>query len=99
MRSGTPYESRRSDMPDILFFDAITDAEAAQVGGKGLSLGKTANAGLPVPPGFVVTTQAFRRLHERGIRSDAGFTRTLLESYRTLGGGPVAVRSSATAED
>jgi phosphohistidine swiveling domain-containing protein len=86
-------------MPDILFFDAITDAESALVGGKGLSLGKTATAGLPVPPGFVVTTQAFRRLRERGIRADAGFTRALLDAYRTLGGGPVAVRSSATAED
>jgi pyruvate,water dikinase len=84
---------------DILFFDAITDAEASQVGGKGLSLGKTANAGLPVPPGFVVTTQAFRRLAERSIRSDADFTQALFNAYRTLGSGPVAVRSSATAED
>lgn len=86
-------------MPDILFFDAVSDADAPHVGGKGLSLGRTATAGLPVPPGFVVTTQVFRRLRERGVRSDPGFTRTLLEAYRTLGGGPVAVRSSATAED
>src|SRR5262245_24374266 len=86
-------------MPNILFFDAITDAEAPQVGGKGLSLGKTASAGLPVPPGFVVTTDTFRRLSDRGIRSDAGVTRALLDAYQTLGRGPVAVRSSATAED
>lgn len=86
-------------MPDILFFDAISDADADRVGGKGLSLGRTATAGLPVPPGFVVTTQAFRRLRDRGIRSDPGFTSTLLDSYRALGGGTVAVRSSATAED
>jgi len=86
-------------MPHILFFDAITDAEAPSVGGKGLSLGKTATAGLPVPPGFVVTTQAFRRFSERGIRSDHDFMRTLLDAYTTLGRGPVAVRSSATAED
>ena len=33
-------------MPDILFFDEITDASAPLVGGKGLSLGKTATAGL-----------------------------------------------------
>jgi phosphohistidine swiveling domain-containing protein len=86
-------------MAHILFFDAITDAEAAHVGGKGLSLAKTATAGLPVPPGFVVTTQAFRRLSQRGIGSDPDFKRTLLEAYAQLGGGPVAVRSSATAED
>ena len=86
-------------MADILFFDAITDAEAGRVGGKGLSLAKTAAAGLPVPPGFVVTTDVFRRLSQRGILSDPEFSRELLEAYRRLGEGPVAVRSSATAED
>jgi phosphohistidine swiveling domain-containing protein len=86
-------------MPDILFFDAITDQDANRVGGKGFSLGKTASAGLPVPPGFVITTDTYRRLHERGIRSEADCTRILLDAYRKLGGGPVAVRSSATAED
>lgn len=86
-------------MPDILFFNEITDASANLVGGKGLSLGKTASAGLPVPPGFVVTTQAYRRLAERGIRADAGFVRAVANAYENLGGGLVAVRSSATAED
>jgi pyruvate,water dikinase len=86
-------------MPDILHFDEITDARASLVGGKGLSLGKTASAGLPVPAGFVITTQAYRRLVERGIRSDAGFASALATAYEGLGGGPVAVRSSATAED
>ena len=86
-------------MSDILFFDAITDAEASRVGGKGLSLAKTATAGLPVPPGFVVATDAFRRLRGRGVIADPEFTRELLEAYAKLGGGPVAVRSSATAED
>jgi pyruvate,water dikinase len=86
-------------MPDLLHFAEITDAHAALVGGKGLSLGKTAGAGLPVPNGFVVTTQAYRRLVERGIRSDAGFARAVARAYDALGGGPAAVRSSATAED
>ncbi|HEV3385002.1 MAG TPA: PEP/pyruvate-binding domain-containing protein [Gemmata sp.] len=86
-------------MPDLLFFDAISDLDASRVGGKGLSLGKTASAGLPVPSGFVITTDVYRRLHDRGIRSESDFTRILLDAYRNLGSGPVAVRSSATAED
>jgi rifampicin phosphotransferase len=86
-------------MPDILFFDEITDASAALVGGKGLSLGKTATAGLPVPPGFVITTQAYRRLAERGSRAEAGFARAVIGAYEQLGSELVAVRSSATAED
>src|SRR5438445_10886359 len=86
-------------MPDILFFDAITDADAGRVGGKGLSLGRMAAAGLPVPPGFVVTTDAYRRLAPSGIGSDPAFADALAAAYQELGGGPVAVRSSATAED
>ena len=86
-------------MPDILFFDAIADADAGRVGGKGLSLGKMARAALPVPAGFVVTTDAYRRLAKPGIHTDAGFAAALADAYRRLGAGPVAVRSSATAED
>ena len=76
-------------MTDILFFDRITYADAARVGGKGFSLGKTAQAGLPVPAGFVVTTDAHR---ERAFPS-------LDAALAQLGDGPFAVRSSATAED
>ena len=86
-------------MIDILFFDAITDADLGQVGGKGLSLGRMAAAGLPVPPGFAVTTAAYRRVHEAGPKSDAEFARAVLAAYHRLGRGLVAVRSSATAED
>ena len=31
-----------------------------QAGGKGANLGVLINAGLPVPPGFIVTTDAYR---------------------------------------
>jgi len=86
-------------MTDILFFDAITDADLTQVGGKGLSLGRMATAGLPVPPGFVVTTSAYQRVHKSGPKADVGFTEAVLAAYQRLGGGLVAVRSSATAED
>jgi pyruvate, water dikinase len=36
-------------------------ADRPVVGGKGASLGELSRAGLPVPPGFIVTTQAFAR--------------------------------------
>src|SRR5581483_5824618 len=63
------------------------------------SLARLTAAGLPVPPGFVIATDAYRRLHPAGIRSDAAITQAVVAAYRRLGGGPVAVRSSATAED
>lgn len=81
----------------ILPFAELADSDAPRVGGKGLSLAKTAAAGLPVPPGFVVATDAYRQLHATGI--DAEFAQALADAYANLGGGPVAVRSSATAED
>src|SRR6187402_2662589 len=86
-------------MPDILFFDAITDADAGRVGGKGLSLGRMAAAGLPVPAGFVVTTDVYRRVGRSGIHSDLDTAKAIRDAYHQLGGGAVAVRSSATAED
>lgn len=76
----------------VLFFEQIGDEQRGSVGGKGLNLARLARAGLPVPPGFVVTTNADNRAEEA---VDAA----VAEAYGRLGGGPVAVRSSATAED
>ncbi|HET8780495.1 MAG TPA: PEP/pyruvate-binding domain-containing protein, partial [Agromyces sp.] len=92
-------------------------------GGKGANLGELLRAGFPVPPGFVVTTRAYREAFDvAGIASalaetmsaaDADDVRTavgamavpdavesaVVDAYRRLGAGAVAVRSSATAED
>ena len=42
-----------------------TDATLETVGGKGASLSRLANAGLPVPGGFHVTTAAYRDFVKR----------------------------------
>jgi phosphohistidine swiveling domain-containing protein len=86
-------------MEDLLPFASVTDADAARAGGKGHSLGRSAAGGLPVPPGFVVTTDAYRRLQPTGVRADADFVSRFADQLRQLGDGPVAVRSSATGED
>jgi rifampicin phosphotransferase len=84
--------------PDILPFPHVRPEHADLVGGKGLSLGLTATAGLPVPPGFCVTTAAYRRCAS-DLTIDSTLADALSQAYRELGGGVVAVRSSATAED
>ncbi|MEV4483159.1 PEP/pyruvate-binding domain-containing protein [Micromonospora coxensis] len=61
------------------------------VGGKAAGLGELIRRGETVPPGFCVTTEAYRE----GVIPQA----EIVEAYQKLGGGPVAVRSSATAED
>jgi pyruvate,water dikinase len=124
--------------PFLLTLDS-PEATLARAGGKGASLARLAAAGLPVPPGFHITTDAYGRFVEENrlagailsvaAEAQADVPSTLehvseqiqaliaqgempadLEAiirqrYAELGSGlplvdlPVAVRSSATAED
>src|SRR5438105_7270539 len=86
-------------MSDVRTFDQIGPADLGEVGGKGLSLGLMAGAGLPVPLGFCITTGCHHRLKSRALQSDPSSGQAIVQAYRRLGSGPVAVRSSATAED
>src|SRR5512134_3236395 len=47
--------------PSYVLTLADTSVTLENVGGKGLSLAKMINAGLPVPGGFHVTTEAYRQ--------------------------------------
>src|SRR5438270_1452897 len=116
----------------VLPFSAIHRDMLALVGGKGANLGEMTSAGLPVPPGFCITTAAYelvaaeagldavldahaarqtRNAEELAQQARAcmlkasmpeGVADAIAHAYRVLGAGepiPVAVRSSATAED
>ncbi|GAB3301920.1 PEP/pyruvate-binding domain-containing protein [Parasphingorhabdus pacifica] len=77
--------------------DAVVDLHDVRrdmgglVGGKAGNLGEMLAAGERVPPGFCVTTTAY-------VAGEVP-TKAIAAAYERLGGGPVAVRSSATAED
>ena len=77
----------------IKFFNQITKFDVATAGGKGASLGEMVQAGLPVPPGFVVTPEAFEA---DGSLIDEP---AVLKAFDDLNAQRVAVRSSGTAED
>jgi pyruvate,water dikinase len=49
----------------IRWFDHVSLADAPTVGGKAANLGELVRAGLPVPPGFVITTAAYAGAVER----------------------------------
>src|SRR5215471_13367635 len=51
----------------VLSFQDIGPGALAKVGGKGANLAWMAQAGLPVPPGFCITTSAFRQFVGREI--------------------------------
>lgn len=117
----------------VLGLELIDAGMLARVGGKAANLGETTRAGLPVPPGFCLTTEAYRRavgpagledVHSAlaatgdhdlaalatlaararelilGVDVPPEIAASVRESYAALGTDvPVAVRSSATAED
>ena len=117
----------------VLGLELINAGMLARAGGKAANLGETTGAGLPVPPGFCLTTAAYRRAvdpagledvhrglaatgssdlqaladlaaHARelvlGVGIPAEIADAVRTSYAALGTDvPVAVRSSATAED
>ena len=128
-----------SESPFILWFDEVDRSCLTQVGGKNASLGELSQAGIRVPPGFAITTEAYETfLNQSGIWDEIlrllaplhpddipaveaasrnirqlmssasvpdGISQAIREGYVELAqrvgveGLPVAVRSSATAED
>lgn len=92
----------------IINLACLAASDLPLVGGKGANLGELIGAGLPVPEGFCVTVDAYRAAiagldevtAEKVARAPfpPGLEADLLNSVTQLG-GPVAVRSSATAED
>ena len=125
-----------TDRAVVAWFEELGREDVPVAGGKGANLGELGRAGLPVPPGFVVTASGYlEAMEDAGVRDElravfddarahaddsaalagaAGRLRDLvhkagvpprvrdevLAAYHALGANvPVAVRSSATAED
>lgn len=84
----------------ILDWPAAAAAGASQAGGKGAQLGRMAKLGLPVPPGFVISAAAAQG-RQAGDPLDPGLADRLASALQHYGWEhtPLAVRSSATAED
>jgi phosphohistidine swiveling domain-containing protein len=76
---------------NVISLTAVDAGMVHLVGGKAAGLARMIKAGERVPAGFCVTTTAYRA----GVIPEA----ELVQAYERLGGGAVAVRSSATAED
>jgi len=56
---------------NIVWFEEVGRNDIALVGGKGANLGEMTRAQIPVPPGFVVTSNAYSKfIKEAGIEND-----------------------------
>jgi len=82
---------------NIIFFEQTTKEDIPLVGGKGASLGIMSHAGIPIPPGFIVTTEVYKNLFNKPFPSN--IKNEILQAFDSLGVERVAVRSSAIAED
>ena len=83
-----------ADRPLVSRLDQLGGADLPRVGAKAANLGKLCRAGLPVPPGFILTTDAYR------LGLTAEVEQALTIAWQSLGSDHAcAVRSSATAED
>jgi pyruvate,water dikinase len=55
----------------VVWLDAVGATDLDRVGGKAASLGELTGAGLPVPPGFVVTADTYRSfIEETGVAEE-----------------------------
>jgi pyruvate,water dikinase len=55
----------------IVWFEEVSKGDVGLVGGKGANLGELTQAGIPVPPGFIVTAASyFRFLDQSGLRPE-----------------------------
>jgi len=120
-------------MKRVVWFQEVDKDDVGLAGGKGANLGELTKTGIPVPPGFIVTSHSyFHFLKESGLAPQIAALLSSLDpndsaklqatseqikalitsaempgdvaaevrrAYREMGEGPVAVRSSGTAED
>jgi phosphohistidine swiveling domain-containing protein len=132
-RSADQSPDRSADRSPVRGLGTLDAGMLPLVGGKAANLGELVSAGLPVPDGFCLTTDAYRLATEsealvevhralqatpadqlpdlaglagqareliRGADIPPGIAAAVGEAYASLGHDvPVAVRSSATAED
>lgn len=63
----------------IRWFNELTKGDVGIAGGKGANLGEMTQAGLPVPPGFTITTPAYNRFTE-----DSGILEKIKELLQDL---------------
>lgn len=65
------FESAARTHPRMVMpLAALTRRDIATAGGKGANLGELTRTGFPVPPGFVLTTDAYDALLETGVGDD-----------------------------
>ena len=94
---GKAHQEIRQSASFIYSLDETGECDITLLGGKAFNLGILRRAGLPVPDGFCVTTDAYDHYVRTGTLPDDLIAQ--LENIRKQLGGRIAIRSSANCED
>jgi pyruvate, orthophosphate dikinase len=70
----------------IYFFEETDGINKMLLGGKGAGLAEMTRLGLPVPPGFIITTEICEKFYEAGRRLPDGLMDEVRKSIRRLEG-------------
>ena len=68
----------------VYLFDQAPAADRDLLGGKGAGVAAMTQAGLPVPPGFTITTEACRTYYRDGEQFPAGMWDQVLAALQAL---------------
>ena len=87
--AGARKTPRKSTGPRYVYFfgGGTADGDRSMkdlLGGKGAGLAEMTNAGLPVPPGFTITTEACNRYYRNNCRVPASVDTEMLRQLRRL---------------
>jgi pyruvate,orthophosphate dikinase len=85
-------------LPNLFDFSATDGTDPDLLGGKGAGLARMTSLGLPVPPGFTITTEACRSTMKDGQvpadlwdEVDSAIARLEEHTGRRFGGGPIPI--------
>jgi pyruvate, orthophosphate dikinase len=86
MSEESSFGSAPAVVKPIYFFDETDGADKMLLGGKGAGLAEMTRLGLPVPPGFIITTEICEKFYEAGRRLPDGLMDEVRKSIRRLEG-------------
>lgn len=92
-----PVETLDNCSRSIFSLDETAEATISRIGRKAANLALLKRAGLPVPPGYCITTDIYDYFIENGKLPD-DFVSQIIQIKKILG-GRIAIRSSANCED
>ena len=86
MSEESSFGSAPAVVKPIYFFDETDGVDKMLLGGKGAGLAEMTRLGLPVPPGFIITTEICEKFYEAGRRLPDGLMDEVRKSIRRLEG-------------